>query len=65
MALGGTVLQFSKVSEILATACPSTSMIWGMHTNQYINLVEHDTEEQKAAILLGIARGNTGRLRHY
>jgi alkylation response protein AidB-like acyl-CoA dehydrogenase len=57
--LGGTVLQFSKVSEILATACPSTSMIWGMHTNQYINLVEHGTEEQKAAILPGIARGET------
>jgi alkylation response protein AidB-like acyl-CoA dehydrogenase len=55
--LGGTITQFSKVSEILATACPSTSMIWGMHTNQYVNLVEHGTEEQKAAILPAIARG--------
>lgn len=55
--LGGTVTQFSKVAEILATACPSTSMIWGMHTNQYVNLVEYGTEKQKAAILPGIARG--------
>lgn len=55
--LGGTVTQFSKVAEILAIACPSTSMIWGMHTNQYVNLVEHGTPEQKAAILPEIAQG--------
>jgi alkylation response protein AidB-like acyl-CoA dehydrogenase len=29
--LGGTMVQFVKVAEILAKACPSTSMIWGMH----------------------------------
>ncbi|MBC8281683.1 MAG: acyl-CoA dehydrogenase [Chloroflexi bacterium] len=28
-----------------------------MHTNQYVNLVEHGTPEQKAAILPGIAQG--------
>jgi alkylation response protein AidB-like acyl-CoA dehydrogenase len=27
--LGGTVTQFTKVSEILARACPSTSVVWG------------------------------------
>jgi alkylation response protein AidB-like acyl-CoA dehydrogenase len=55
--LGGTVTQFTKVSEILARACPSTSMVWGMHTNQYITLVEHGNQQQKAAFLPGIARG--------
>lgn len=57
--LGGTVTQFSKVAEIIAAACPSTSMIWGMHTNQYVNLVEYGSDEQKAAILPGVASGAT------
>ncbi len=55
--LGGTVTQFTEVSEILAKACPSTSMAWGMHTNQYMALVENGTERQKAEFLPGIARG--------
>ena len=32
-------------------------MAWGMHTNQYINIVEHGTDEQKNAFLKGIADG--------
>jgi acyl-CoA dehydrogenase len=55
--LGGTVTQFTRVSEILARACPSTGMVWGMHTNQYIALVEHGNQRQKTAFLPGIARG--------
>jgi alkylation response protein AidB-like acyl-CoA dehydrogenase len=57
--LGGTMVQFAKVAEILAKACPSTSMIWGMHHNQYITLVECGNERQKAAFLPGIASGKT------
>jgi alkylation response protein AidB-like acyl-CoA dehydrogenase len=55
--MGGTIFQFARVSEILAKACPSTSMVWGMHTNQYIILVDFGTEEQKKKILTGIAKG--------
>ena len=55
--LGGTVSQFAAVAETLAKACPSTSMIWGMHTNQYITLVEFGNQQQKEAFLPSIARG--------
>jgi len=55
--LGGTMAQFVRVAELLAKACPSTSMVWGMHTNQYISLVEWGNDRQKAAYLPGIARG--------
>lgn len=57
--LGGTVSQFAAVAETLAKACPSTSMIWGMHTNQYITLVEFGNQQQKEAFLPAIARGET------
>lgn len=57
--LGATAVQFTKVAEILGKACPSTAMVWGMHSNQYITLVELGNERQKAAFLPGIARGET------
>lgn len=55
--LGGTVSQYAEVTEILAKACPSTTMTWVMHTNMYNTLVEFGNEPQKAAFLPGIARG--------
>lgn len=55
--LGGDVLSFVLVSEELARICPSTAMVWGMHTNQYVCLVEHGTEQQKDKWLPRIAAG--------
>jgi alkylation response protein AidB-like acyl-CoA dehydrogenase len=56
--LGGTVGQYARVAEILARACPSTGMTWVMHTSQYVALVEHGSERQRAAYLPAIADGS-------
>jgi alkylation response protein AidB-like acyl-CoA dehydrogenase len=56
--LGGTVRQYAQVAEILARACPSTAMVWVMHTSQYVALVEHGDERQRARFLPAIASGD-------
>jgi alkylation response protein AidB-like acyl-CoA dehydrogenase len=56
--LGGTVRQYARVAEILARACPSTAMVWVMHTSQYVALVEHGDERQRARFLPAIAGGD-------
>jgi len=50
---------FISVAEMIGQACPSTAMIYVMHHNQYIMVVEHGTEQQKAFFLPPIARGES------
>lgn len=48
---------FVEVVEVLARACASTAMIYVMHHNQYVMIVDHGTTQQKEAFLPPIARG--------
>ncbi|MGH2879407.1 MAG: acyl-CoA dehydrogenase family protein [Solirubrobacteraceae bacterium] len=48
---------FAAVVEALGGACASTAMIYVMHHNQYVMLVDHGTERQKQAFLPLIAAG--------
>jgi acyl-CoA dehydrogenase len=49
---------FVEIVEILAGACASTAMIFVMHHNQYVMLVDHGTAQQKEAFLPPIAAGD-------
>jgi alkylation response protein AidB-like acyl-CoA dehydrogenase len=55
--VGESYVTFVEVAEILARACASTAMIFVMHSNQYVMVVDHGTPEQKEAFLPPIARG--------
>jgi alkylation response protein AidB-like acyl-CoA dehydrogenase len=48
---------FAQVVEALGGACASTAMIYVMHHNQYVMLVDHGTDRQKQAFLPPIAAG--------
>jgi alkylation response protein AidB-like acyl-CoA dehydrogenase len=48
---------FVQVVEVLGRACASTAMIYVMHHNQYVMIVDHGTQQQKEAFLPPIAAG--------
>lgn len=48
---------YVEVVELLGRACASTAMIFVMHHNQYVMVVDHGTEQQKEAFLPAIAAG--------
>jgi alkylation response protein AidB-like acyl-CoA dehydrogenase len=48
---------FVEVVEILGRACASTAMVYVMHHNQYVMIVDHGTAQQKEAFLPAIAEG--------
>ncbi len=50
---------FIEVSTLIGSACASTGMIFVMHHNQYIMIVEHGTEQQQQFFLPPVARGES------
>jgi acyl-CoA dehydrogenase len=48
---------FVEVVEILGRACASTAMVFVMHHNQYVMIVDHGTARQKEVFLPPIAEG--------
>jgi alkylation response protein AidB-like acyl-CoA dehydrogenase len=55
--LGGSYETFTQVVEVLGRACASTAMIYVMHHNQYVMVVDHGTTQQKETFLPPIAAG--------
>ncbi|MFL5348408.1 MAG: acyl-CoA dehydrogenase family protein [Hyalangium sp.] len=55
--LGASHYDFVRVVETLGAACASTAMMYVMHHNQYIMLVEHGSKQQRDFFLPNIARG--------
>lgn len=49
---------FVEVVEVLGRACASTAMIYVMHHNQYVMIVDHGTSQQKETFLPPIADGS-------
>ncbi|WP_257131014.1 acyl-CoA dehydrogenase family protein [Bacillus toyonensis] len=53
--LGHNIKVASKVVQILASGCLSTSMIFGMHCQQVMTVINHAKKELKASLLEEIA----------
>ena len=55
--LGGSCSLFSEVGQILAGGCLSTAMVWGMHCQQVVVLVDHAHSRLRDRVLPAVARG--------
>lgn len=50
---------FVLAAEVLGKACPSTALLYVMHTSQYVMVVDHGTDQQRAFFLPDVAQGKS------